>query len=89
MKLYIFCKFGLLLGGVLATSSAYSHPYDSPLEFRLHKTNDGRTIYSNIPKKCFSDGRLTCYRLHPIFPQAKPIPPEAEPQISAPSEPDQ
>jgi len=59
----------LLLAGALSMiAAAHAHPYDSPLEFRAHRTEDGRLIYSNIPKKCFANGRLTCYRLHPIFP---------------------
>jgi len=60
--------------GVIATA-LYAHPYDSPLEFRKHKTDDGRDIYSNIPKKCFHGGVLSCYRLHPIFPKSEPSAP--------------
>jgi len=51
----------------LLAADAHSHPYDSPLEFRKHRTEDGRVIYSNIPKKCFANGLLICDRLHPIF----------------------
>lgn len=65
----------LLVGAILLAANAHAHPYDSPLEFRAHKTRDGRIIYSNIPMKCFKDGVLKCYRLHPIFPS----PPAAEP----------
>jgi hypothetical protein len=57
----------LFLCGMFVTLSAASHPYDTALEFHEHQTDDGRPIYSNIPKKCFSKGRLTCIQLHPIF----------------------
>ena len=57
----------LILCAPFVTFSAASHPYDTALEFREHKTDDGRPIYTNIPKKCFSKGRLTCIQLHPIF----------------------
>ena len=53
---------------MLLAAEAVAHPYDSPLEFRQHRTEDGRSIYSNIPKKCFRDGRLICHGLHPVFP---------------------
>jgi len=67
---HIGCKYALLVMTLLTAANAWPHPYDSPLEFRRHKTEDGREIYSNIPKKCFAYGKLTCYRLHPIFPPA-------------------
>ena len=67
MKLRNCLGLALILGVNLAESSVDAHPYDSPLEFRLHKTDDGRNIYTNIPKKCFHGGVLTCTRLHPIF----------------------
>ncbi len=57
----------LILCGPFVAFSAASHPYDTALEFHEHKTDDGRPIYTNIPKKCFSNGRLTCIQLHPIF----------------------
>jgi hypothetical protein len=44
-----------------------SHPFDEPLKFRKHLTNDGRVIYSNIEKRCFSNGKLTCLEYHPIW----------------------
>ncbi len=56
-----------VLCGLFIAFSAASHPYDEPLTFREHKTDDGRPIFSNIPKACFSEGRLTCDQLHPIF----------------------
>jgi hypothetical protein len=77
----------VVFSGVIATAP-YAHPYDSPLEFRAHKTNDGRIIYSNIPKKCFNDGVLNCYQLHPIFPKTGAPAPSTAPQISGPSEPE-
>jgi hypothetical protein len=49
------------------TFSAAAHPYDAPLTFRKHLTDDGRVIWSNIPKACFSKGLLTCENLHPIY----------------------
>jgi len=54
--------------GLLGATAAHAHPYDSPLEFRKHRHADGRDIYTNIPKRCFRDGRLVCHGLHPIFP---------------------
>jgi hypothetical protein len=57
----------LILLGLFLTSNAISHPYDEPLTFKLHTTKDGRSIYTNIPKKCFSNGVLTCTGLHPLF----------------------
>jgi hypothetical protein len=57
----------LIVGGMFIASSAGAHPYDAPLTFRKHLTDDGRVIYSNIPKKCFSRGVLTCGGLHPIY----------------------
>jgi len=59
---HVLVVFGLPLiaFGVMA------HP-DSPLEFRKHMTKDGRIIYSNIYKKCFSEGLLTCHHLHPVI----------------------
>ena len=64
-------RCALLAGALLVADESHAHPYDSPLEFRQHRTEDGREIYSNIPKKCFANGVLTCYRLHPIFPPAR------------------
>ena len=49
------------------TSTAWAHPYDDPFAFRKHLTNDGRVIYSNIEKRCFSNGLLTCQEYHPIW----------------------
>ena len=57
---------------MLFTCGAVSHPYEgppdeAPLTFIQHKTDDGRPIFTNIPKKCFSNGQLTCISLHPVF----------------------
>ena len=68
MKLQSCLGLALILGASLPLPKVHAHPYDSPLEFRRHLTDDGRVIYSNIPKKCFHHGVLTCDRLHPIFP---------------------
>ena len=56
------------LSGLLLLSAAAAHPYDEPLQFRLHTNDDGSPVYSNIPKKCFRDHRLVCIGLHPVFP---------------------
>ncbi len=47
--------------------TAIAHPFDDPLSFRKHLTDDGRVIYSNIEKRCFSKGFLTCIEFHPIW----------------------
>jgi hypothetical protein len=67
MKYYKRLQVVLIFCGVFPAFSAASHPYDTALKFDEHTTDDGRTIYSNIPKKCFSKGQLTCSKLHPIF----------------------
>ena len=64
----------ITLYSVLFTFSVAAHPYDAPLKFRKHMTDDGRVIWSNIPKACFSKGLLTCDNLHPIY--GNSIPPE-------------
>lgn len=64
----------LIICGLSLSFDAASHPYDSALEFRQHKTDDGRVIFSNIPKKCFSKGRLTCDYLHPVFKGSGTVP---------------
>ena len=56
----------------LIASSAFAHPYEgaptaTPKKFILHQTEDGRPIHTNIPKRCFSQGRLICHQLHPVF----------------------
>jgi hypothetical protein len=61
-----------LINGLFAAFTAVAHPYhglphNAPLAFIEHKTDDGRPIYTNIPKKCFSSGRLICIQLHPVF----------------------
>ena len=62
----------LILGGIVVVFGAASHPYegqpeDAPLAFIEHQTEDKRPIYTNIPKKCFSRGRLICLQLHPLL----------------------
>ena len=62
----------LILGGLFLSFGAASHPYeglphDAPLAFIEHETDDRRPIFTNIPKKCFSKGRLICIQLHPLF----------------------
>lgn len=59
--------------GLSITPEAISHPHENayqatPKKFIIHKTNDERQIYTNIPKRCFTDGRLICHRLRPVFP---------------------
>jgi hypothetical protein len=56
----------LLIIGLQFASFASAHPENSPLTFIPHKTDDGWIIYTNIPKRCFSKGVLTCADLHPI-----------------------
>jgi len=52
---------------VIFSQMAWSHPYDDPFAFRKHLTDDGRVIYSNIEKRCFSKGVLTCLEYHPVW----------------------
>ncbi len=67
MKLDALIKLALFLFGIHLSTGVYAHPEDSPLTFIAHKTEDGRIIYTNIPKRCFSNGVLTCTRYHPIY----------------------
>jgi len=67
MKRHTVLIIILIILGLFIAFSAAAHPYDDPLTFILHKTDDGRPIYTNIPKKCFSNSVLTCIELHPIF----------------------
>ena len=67
MKRHTVLIIILILIGLFIAFSAAAHAYDSSLTFIEHKTDDGRPIYTNIPKKCFSKGVLTCISLHPIF----------------------
>ena len=67
MKQYIWRNIIISLAGLILPSVVMSHPYDEPLTFRKHMTSDGRVIYSNIEKRCFSDGALTCLEYHPIW----------------------
>ena len=67
MRQYLKVQMVLLLAGVLISANAVAHPHNSPLTFIKHKTEDGRDIYTNIPKSCFSKGMLTCPGLHPIY----------------------
>ena len=72
MKRHIILVIVLLLLGLFIAFSAAAHPYEgppheAPFTFIGHVTDDGRPIYTNIPKHCFSQGRLTCAQLHPVF----------------------
>ena len=72
VKRHIVLIIILILIGLFIAFSAAAHPYDgpphaAPLTFIEHKTDDGRPIFANIPKKCFSKGQLSCISLHPIF----------------------
>jgi hypothetical protein len=67
MKQHMALKIILILCGLSIVSSVSAHPNDEPLTFRKYLTDDGRVIYSNIPKSCFSKGLLTCENLHPIY----------------------
>ncbi len=42
------------------------------ISFQKIRTDDGRIIYSNIEKRCFSNGRLICLNYHPIFSGRQP-----------------
>lgn len=60
----------ILLAFMLAlvfASTVIAYPYDDPLTFRKYLTDDGRVIWSNIPKACFSKGLLTCDSLHHMY----------------------
>ena len=57
----------LISVGLSWSPGASPHPWDSPLEFRPHIHENGRVIYTNIPKKCFRNGVLICTGLNPIF----------------------
>ena len=67
MKLNVWINLLLLLVGPHFSPSIFAHPEDSPLTFIPHKSEDGRVIYTNIPKRCFSNGLLTCPGRNPIF----------------------
>ncbi len=72
MKRHIILVIVLLIIGLFIAFSAAAHPYEgppheAPFTFLPHVTDDGRPIYTNIPKHCFSQGRLTCAQLHPVF----------------------
>ncbi len=72
MQLLDGLKIVLFVLGIAAATAGQAHPYegmpeDSPMVFILHTTDDGRPIYTNIPKKCFSDKRLSCIYLHPVM----------------------
>jgi hypothetical protein len=60
-------KIIFTLSGLSISNGAFSHPFDSPLTFREHRTDDGRIILSNIEKRCFSKGKLTCLEYHPVW----------------------
>ena len=67
MKKHLKIRALLILSGLILAPTVLPHPYDEPLTFRKHLTDDGRVIYSNIQKKCFSSGKLTCLKYHPIW----------------------
>ena len=67
MKLDVWIRLLLLLAGFHISPGIFAHPENSPLTFIPHKSEDGRVIYTNIPKKCFSSGVLICKELNPIF----------------------
>ena len=73
MKRHAGLNIILISCGLFFAPGAISHPYNSQLTFREHTTDDGRVIWTNIPKKCFSQGVLNCTRLHPIFPATERV----------------
>jgi hypothetical protein len=56
MKRHIVLVIIIIIVGLFLAFSAAAHPEYSPFTFIPHKTEDGRIIYSNIPKRCFSNG---------------------------------
>lgn len=52
---------------ISSLSVVFSHPHDNPLKFEKQVADDGRVIYSNIEKRCFSNGHLICTEYHPIW----------------------
>lgn len=67
MKLITTVNITVILCGLFIAPSAVSHPFDSPLTFRKHSSDNGGIVYSNIQKKCFANGVLLCAYLHPVF----------------------
>jgi len=67
MKRHMVLVIILILIGLFVAFSAAAHPENSPLTFIPHKSEDGRVIYTNIPKRCFNSGVLTCPGRNPIF----------------------
>ena len=68
----IMARLALACCMMLAAFGSSAHPYhgeppEAPLAFIEHRTDDNRPIYTNIPRACFSRGRLTCAPLHPVF----------------------
>jgi hypothetical protein len=83
MKRHIGLNIASIICGLFFASVAISHPYNSQLIFREHTTDDGRVIWTNIPKKCFSNGLLTCTNLHPIFPVTERVK-NSDPKVQEP-----
>jgi hypothetical protein len=67
MKRHIVLVIILILLGLFIAFSAAAHPYEEPLTFMPHRSEDGRIIYTNIPKRCFSNGLQTCIKCQPIY----------------------
>lgn len=71
-----------LIAGLLVATNVGAHPYDDPLRFEAHTHEDGRVIFTNIPKRCFRDGVLICHQLHPLLNNTPaPEPGEQRPRI--------
>lgn len=65
-------RFTLACCLILVAFASAAHPYhgeppEAPLAFIEHRTEDNRPIYTNIPRSCFAQRRLTCAGLHPVF----------------------
>ena len=68
-----------LLPGLLLATNAGAHPEDDPLRFESHTHEDGRVIFTNIPKRCFKNGLLVCLERHPLLDNRPPPEPAEQP----------
>lgn len=76
----IHCKWlplSLFLTGLILAQNVFSHPYHSPLTFIKHQRDGAGYVFTNIPKKCFKDGRLVCHDYYFLSPKrSNPTPSE-------------
>ncbi len=81
-RLFIY-PAAILAIASLAAGAALAHPENDPLRFEAHSHEGGRIIFTNIPKRCFRNGVLTCLELHPLLstqgsPESDDQPPRIE-----------